>query len=416
MERLLRALWLDGELPRRGDHRRQGLADVRLLGHRFLQHPPGRDGGRVSGGNAIAGKHIVFAYRANGQFSKITRYADATGTEFVANTFYAYDNIGRLMSLIHSMDSTAPTSGWGTGALSGYQYTFDHERLWRKNLRDNNGDGQVSAGDGVDPNRNFAEHWGYDNEGSSPDPADETYRGPSAGSEPETQALMRRMVDSCEADHLVAERVWQEFARGLMEAHPARMLEVLAECGLAARLLPELQNERAALERAAAANAPLPVRFAVLAWGLEEAAVRSLYQDAVTTYPDLAAAWNNLGVLLMERQDYMAASEALKRAARLSPADPAPLENLGLVYQRAGWSEEALRYYAAALSRDPYHVGALRGAAKAARLLNKADAEALERVRTALMLEKDAGWRMFFERERVRIQSRMQLENSAGAG
>jgi Zinc carboxypeptidase len=71
----------------------------------------------------------------------------------------------------------------------GYQYTFDVERLWRKNLRDNNGDGQIAVGDGVDPNRNFAEHWGYDNEGSSPYPADETYRGPSAGSEPETQAL-----------------------------------------------------------------------------------------------------------------------------------------------------------------------------------------------------------------------------------
>jgi hypothetical protein len=71
----------------------------------------------------------------------------------------------------------------------GYQYTFDTERLWRKNLRDNNGDGQITVGDGVDPNRNFAEHWGYDNEGSSPDLADETYRGPSAGSEPETQAM-----------------------------------------------------------------------------------------------------------------------------------------------------------------------------------------------------------------------------------
>jgi murein tripeptide amidase MpaA len=71
----------------------------------------------------------------------------------------------------------------------GYQYTFDHERLWRKNLRDNNGDGQITVGDGVDPNRNFAEHWGYDNEGSSPDPADETYRGPSAASEPETRAF-----------------------------------------------------------------------------------------------------------------------------------------------------------------------------------------------------------------------------------
>jgi hypothetical protein len=71
----------------------------------------------------------------------------------------------------------------------GYQYTFDHERLWRKNLRDNDGDAQISAADGVDPNRNYPEHWGYDNEGSSPDPADETYRGPSAGSEPETVAL-----------------------------------------------------------------------------------------------------------------------------------------------------------------------------------------------------------------------------------
>jgi hypothetical protein len=48
----------------------------------------------------------------------------------------------------------------------GYQYTFDHERLWRKNLRDNNGDGQITVGDGVDPNRNFAEHWGFDNVGS----------------------------------------------------------------------------------------------------------------------------------------------------------------------------------------------------------------------------------------------------------
>jgi hypothetical protein len=76
----------------------------------------------------------------------------------------------------------------------GYQFTFDHERLWRKNLRDNNGDGKITAGDGVDPNRNFNEHWGYDNEGSSPDPADETYRGPSARSEPETQ-FMAGLID-----------------------------------------------------------------------------------------------------------------------------------------------------------------------------------------------------------------------------
>ena len=72
----------------------------------------------------------------------------------------------------------------------GYDFTFtEGNRLWRKNLRDNNADGQITADDGVDLNRNFAEKWGYDNEGSSPDTASETYRGAGPNSEPETRAL-----------------------------------------------------------------------------------------------------------------------------------------------------------------------------------------------------------------------------------
>jgi len=57
----------------------------------------------------------------------------------------------------------------------------------------------------------------------------------------ETMALMRSMVDQGEADALVAERVWQEFARGLMERDPWRMLVVLSESGLLSRWLPELR-------------------------------------------------------------------------------------------------------------------------------------------------------------------------------
>jgi hypothetical protein len=72
----------------------------------------------------------------------------------------------------------------------GYDFTFtEGNRQWRKNLRDNNGDGIITAGDGVDLNRNFAEKWGYDNEGSSDDPSSETFRGLSPNSEPETKAL-----------------------------------------------------------------------------------------------------------------------------------------------------------------------------------------------------------------------------------
>ncbi|WFE43953.1 M14 family metallopeptidase [Verrucosispora sp. WMMD1129] len=72
----------------------------------------------------------------------------------------------------------------------GYDHTFTPgNRLWRKNLRDNNGDGQITGADGVDLNRNFSYKWGYDNEGSSPDPTSDTYRGPGPNSEPETKAL-----------------------------------------------------------------------------------------------------------------------------------------------------------------------------------------------------------------------------------
>ena len=80
----------------------------------------------------------------------------------------------------------------------GYDYTFDPpNRLWRKNLRDNDGDGQITFLDGVDLNRNFPTHWNYDDEGSNTDTSSETFRGTAAASEPETRALdgLMRRVD-----------------------------------------------------------------------------------------------------------------------------------------------------------------------------------------------------------------------------
>ena len=99
----------------------------------------------------------------------------------------------------------------------------------------------------------------------------------------ETLELMRAMVANSEVDALVPERVWQELSRGLMEAHPSRMLEVLRDCGALARLLPEVDRlwgvpQRAdyhpevdtgahlllVLDMAARLAAPLPARFAAL--------------------------------------------------------------------------------------------------------------------------------------------------------
>ena len=100
---------------------------------------------------------------------------------------------------------------------------------------------------------------------------------------PETMALMREMVQAGEADHLVAERVWQELARGLMEEQPSRMFDVLRDCGALAVVLPEVERlwgvpQRAdhhpevdtgvhlmlVLDMAARLQAPLAVRFACL--------------------------------------------------------------------------------------------------------------------------------------------------------
>ncbi|MHB1188160.1 multifunctional CCA addition/repair protein [Thiobacillus sp.] len=59
---------------------------------------------------------------------------------------------------------------------------------------------------------------------------------------PETNTLMRQMVDNGEVDALVPERVWQEVARGLMDAQPSRMFHVLRDCGALARLFPEIDR------------------------------------------------------------------------------------------------------------------------------------------------------------------------------
>ena len=108
-------------------------------------------------------------------------------------------------------------------------------------------------------------------------------RWPAFTLAPETLALMREMVAQGEVDHLVPERVWQEFARGLMAARPSRMLQVLRECGALARLLPEVDrlygvpqrpeyhpevdtgvHLEMVLDQSAVLQTPLTVRFACL--------------------------------------------------------------------------------------------------------------------------------------------------------
>jgi tRNA nucleotidyltransferase (CCA-adding enzyme) len=107
---------------------------------------------------------------------------------------------------------------------------------------------------------------------------------------PQTLELMQKMVSAGEVDALVPERVWQELSRGLMEARPSRMFEVLRECGALVRILPEIDAlwgvpQRAdyhpevdtgvhvmmVVDHAAAQGYALAVRFAALTHDLGKA-------------------------------------------------------------------------------------------------------------------------------------------------
>ncbi len=108
---------------------------------------------------------------------------------------------------------------------------------------------------------------------------------------PETMRLMQDMVEDGEVDALVPERVWQELAKGLMEAKPSRMFEVLRQCGALKRIMPELDrlwgvpqppqhhpeidtgvHVMMVVDYAAAQGYSLPVRFSALTHDLGKGA------------------------------------------------------------------------------------------------------------------------------------------------
>ncbi len=71
----------------------------------------------------------------------------------------------------------------------GLEFSIHNYRYWRKNRK--------YTGDfiwGIDLNRNYGYMWGFDNDGSSPSPESETYRGWAPFSEPETEALRQFLL------------------------------------------------------------------------------------------------------------------------------------------------------------------------------------------------------------------------------
>ncbi len=86
----------------------------------------------------------------------------------------------------------------------GHVYVENTDPMWRKNRR-SNWDGSY----GVDLNRNFSYMWGYNDNGSSPNPSSNVYRGTGPFSEPETEALRQL----CISHHFVIVLMYHSYGR-----------------------------------------------------------------------------------------------------------------------------------------------------------------------------------------------------------
>jgi tetratricopeptide (TPR) repeat protein len=138
-----------------------------------------------------------------------------------------------------------------------------------------------------------------------------------------------------------------------------------------------------------------------------------LYRSSIEYSADFPDVWNNLGLLLLERGEPDKAISAFSMASELNPTDPRPITNIGITNLRVGWAEDAIDDFHRALEITPSYLPALRGSIRAADLLGRAEYEDLDRIRRALLAERDEDWRAYLERQRFLLESRLRSSGDA---
>lgn len=131
---------------------------------------------------------LVTIGNGDGRANKQVIFIDAAmhAREWIAPSFALYiiqqllDNLTENEALLRDYD-------WVIMPVvnaDGYEYSHTDYRYWRKTRKPTSDPESV----GTDLNRNFGHEWGHD-DGSSPDPAEDNYRGGHAFDQPESQVV-----------------------------------------------------------------------------------------------------------------------------------------------------------------------------------------------------------------------------------
>jgi len=109
----------------------------------------------VTGGNTVAGKRLGFAYNTDGQFTQYQPLSRCQRREPRREHLLQVRRRGRLKQLTHTRATTAPTSGFGSGALAATSTTTTTPAAWAAAIR--------SGGTSSNPQFQGSVTYAYDN-------------------------------------------------------------------------------------------------------------------------------------------------------------------------------------------------------------------------------------------------------------
>jgi protein O-GlcNAc transferase len=116
---------------------------------------------------------------------------------------------------------------------------------------------------------------------------------------------------------------------------------------------------------------------------------RTEYERTIALDPKMPEAYLNLGMLLLDKQQYAAAVAPLRKAVELLPAQSRPRYLLGVAQDRSGDQAGAVESFEAVSNLDPNDLTAINYLAQAA-LRNNKPAEAEAKFRHSLQIQPNA--------------------------
>lgn len=115
-------------------------------------------------------------------------------------------------------------------------------------------------------------------------------------------------------------------------------------------------------------------------------------------------AHNNLGVILLDREDLYRAANEFEWARKLMPGHPAPRVNLAMTLERAGRYDDAISAYDAALAVFDGHLPAIQGKARLQVRYNRFDETTLALL-NEIALRGDSEWQEWAKLWKLKLRS-----------